>query len=149
MARHTFFSFKYEDDVQRAMTVRKSWVTQGNQTDAGFIDSAEFEKVKKQGNQAVFNWIDKQLENTTVTVVLVDANTNNSKYIQYEIDQSIKRNNGLLEIDISKIKGFDGKTSSRCKWLLPKKYLAYGWNENNGYENLGKWVEKAAKDARK
>lgn len=28
MARKTFFSFKYKDDVSRAMVVRNSWVTQ-------------------------------------------------------------------------------------------------------------------------
>ena len=44
MARKVFFSFKYED-VSRAMVVRNSWVTQGKEA-AGFIDSADFEKVK-------------------------------------------------------------------------------------------------------
>ena len=57
MARRVFFSFKYED-VSRAMIVRNSWVTQGKEA-AGFVDAADFEKVKKQGgsrNQKMDRW---------------------------------------------------------------------------------------------
>ena len=62
MARKVFFSFKYED-VSRAMVVRKSWVMQGRDA-AGFIDAADFEKVKRQGDTAIKNWIDNQLKGT-------------------------------------------------------------------------------------
>ena len=46
MARKVFFSFHYDEDINRSMTVRNSWVTQGKEA-AGFIDKAEFEKVKR------------------------------------------------------------------------------------------------------
>jgi hypothetical protein len=55
MARKVFFSFKYED-VTRAMVVRQSAVTKGKEA-TGFIDKADFEKIKKQGDQAIKNWI--------------------------------------------------------------------------------------------
>jgi len=58
MARKVFFSFKYED-VSRAMVVRNSWVTRGTEA-AGFIDKADFESVKRQGDQAIKRWIDAQ-----------------------------------------------------------------------------------------
>ena len=64
MGRKVFFSFKYKD-VSRSMVVRNSWVTQGKEA-AGFIDKAEFEEVKKKGDTAIRNWIDKQLEGTAV-----------------------------------------------------------------------------------
>lgn len=67
--RKVFFSFKYED-VSRAMVVRNSWVAQGKEA-AGFVDAADFEAIKRQGVQAIKNWIDKQLSGTSVTVVLV------------------------------------------------------------------------------
>ena len=70
MARRAFFSFKHED-VTRAMVVRNSWVTQGKEA-AGFVDAADFEKLKKQGDAAIKRWIDGQLNGTSVTVVLVD-----------------------------------------------------------------------------
>ena len=58
MARRVFFSFEY-GDVSRAMVVRNSWVTQGKEA-AGFVDAAEFEKLKKQGDAAIKRWIDSQ-----------------------------------------------------------------------------------------
>lgn len=74
MARRVFFSFHYDNDINRSMTVRNSWVTQGKEV-AGFIDKAAFEQIKRQGDTAVHNWIDKQLEGTSVTVVLIGSET--------------------------------------------------------------------------
>ncbi len=144
MTRKVFFSFKYED-VSRAMVVRNSWVAQGREA-AGFIDSADFEKVKQQGDSAIKNWIDKQLEGTSVTVVLVGEKTCSSKWVKYEIEKSIEKGNGLLGIDISKIKNLQGETSERCG-QIPNGYEFYLWNNDKGYDNMGNWIEKAAKDA--
>ncbi|KVO16516.1 hypothetical protein WJ74_10195 [Burkholderia ubonensis] len=141
MARKVFFSFKY-DDVQRAMNVRNSNVITGA-IKSGFIDKADFEEVERKGDNAIKAWIDKQLEGTTVTVVLVGANTNKSRWVKYEIDQSIARGNGILTIDISKIKDMGGNTTNCCG-LRVKGYNHYLWNNGNGRDNLGKWVEDAA-----
>jgi len=146
MARKAFFSFKYED-VSRSMVVRNSWVTQGK-TAAGFIDKADFEKVKKNGDTAIKRWIDTQLVGTSVTVVLVGEKTCNSRWVKYEIEKSIERGNGIIGIDISKIKNLQGKTSKRCN-QIPKGYPFYLWNNEKGYENLGIWIDKAAKKAGK
>ncbi len=146
MARHVFFSFEW-GDVFRVNTVRNSWVTQGK-TAAGFYDDAEFEKVKKQGDEAIKRWIDQQLVGTSVTAVLVGENTCSSKWVKYEIQKSIEKGNGLLGIDISKIKDFDGETTERCG-EIPEGYPFYYWFNNDGYHNMGNWIEKAAKDAEK
>lgn len=143
MARKVFFSFKY-DDVARAMIVRNSWVTQDS---AGFVDKAEFESIKRKGDAAIKQWIDEQLKYTSVTVVLVGENTKNSKWVQYEIDESIKRGNGLLEINISQISPFGKGTSDFCGWMLPEEYKGYAWFKNDGYNNLATWIETAAKAA--
>jgi len=144
MARRVFFSFKYED-VSRAMVVRNSWVTQGKQA-AGFVDAAAFEEVKKKGKQAIKDWIDNQLEGTSVTVVLVGADTCYSEYVKYEIEASIEKGNGLLGIDVSKIKDLDGKTTERCG-RIPSGYSFYLWNNDDGYNKMGDWIEEAAKEA--
>jgi hypothetical protein len=144
MARRVFFSFKYQD-VSRAMVVRNSWVTQGREA-AGFVDAAEFEKIKRQGDQAIKNWINKQLEGTSVTVVLVGDKTCSSRWVKYEIQKSIERGNGLLGVDVSKIKDLNGNTTERCG-RIPEGYSFYLWNNDEGYKNLGSWIEKAAKDA--
>ena len=144
MARRVFFSFEYSD-VSRAMVVRNSWVTKGKEA-AGFVDAAEFEEIKKKGDSAIKRWIDSQLKGTSVTVVLVGKNTCSSKWVKYEIEKSIEIGNGLLGIDISKIKDLQGKTTDRCG-EIPKGYQFYLWNKDEGYKNIGKWIEKAAKDA--
>lgn len=144
MARRVFFSFKYED-VSRAMVVRNSWVTQGKEA-AGFIDAADFEEVKRQGDTAIKNWIDNQLEGTSVTVVLVGTETCASRWVKYEIERSIEIGNGLLGIDVSKIKDMQGNMSERCG-EIPKGYSFYLWNNDDGYKNMGEWIEKAARDA--
>jgi len=144
MARRVFFSFKYKEDVSRAMVVRNSWVAQGKEA-AGFIDAADFEKLEEQGDNAIRNWIDGQLEGTSVTVVLVGEKTCNSRWIKYEIEKSIENGKGLLGIDISKIKDLQSNTSERCG-QIPKGYDFYLWNNDDGYHKMSDWIEKAAED---
>ncbi len=144
MSRRVFFSFKYKD-VSRSMVVRNSWVTQGKEA-AGFIDAADFEELKKKGDTAIKNWIDNQLKGTSVTVVLVGKETCASRWVKYEIEKSIEIGNGLIGIDVSKIKDLQGNTSDRCG-EIPKGYSFYLWNSGDGYKNMGDWIEKAAKDA--
>ena len=144
MTRKVFFSFKYKD-VSRAMVVRNSWVTQGKEA-AGFIDAADFEEVKKKGDAAIVSWIDEQLKGTSVTVVLVGQDTCDSRWVKYEIEKSKEIGNGLLGIDVSKIKDLQGNTSEKCG-SIPQGYEFYLWNKDDGYENLGDWIEQAAKDA--
>jgi ABC-type amino acid transport substrate-binding protein len=141
MARKVFFSFKY-DDVHRAMNVRNSNVIASN-TKSGFIDKAEFEEVEREGDSAIRKWINKQLEGTTVTVVLVGLNTHKSRWVLYEIEQSKARGNGILTIDISKISDLKGNTTASGSLRIPG-YKHYLWNSENGRDNLGLWVEDAA-----
>lgn len=145
MARRVFFGFKYKKDVSRAMVVRNSWVTQGKEA-AGFVDAADFEKIKRQGDPAIKRWINSQLDGTSVTVVLVGQHTCSSRWVKYEIEKSIEIGNGLLGIDISKIKDLQGNTSERCG-EIPKDYPFYLWGKGDGYNNMGDWIEKAAKAA--
>jgi hypothetical protein len=144
MARKVFFSFKYED-VGRAMVVRNSDTIRGDEK-RGFIDAADFEAVERKGDAAIRRWIDSQLEGTSVTAVLVGAKTCDSRWVKYEIEASVARGNGLLGIDISKIEDFNKQTSTRCG-EIPEGYPFYLWFKEDGYNNLSKWIEKAARDA--
>lgn len=140
--RRVFFSFEYKHDIWRANTVRHSWVAQGKQA-AGFTDAADFESIEKQGANAIARWIDSQLENTSVTVVLVGQYTCASRWVKYEIDQSIDEGKGLLGIDISKIEDADKNTTTRCG-EIPDGYSFYLWKKHDGYNNMGDWIEQAA-----
>lgn len=144
MARRVFFSFAYED-VNRVMIVRNSNVVKGMEA-AGFVDAAEFEKVERQGDAAISRWIDGQLQSTSVTAVLVGAPTCSSKWVKYEIEKSKARGNGLLGIDISQVSNFN-LPASKCCGQIPTGYSFYSWTADDGYKNMGKWIEAAAKDA--
>jgi hypothetical protein len=146
MARKCFFSFQFSEDNWRANVVRNSWVTQ-NRTSSGFFDSAVWEKVKKQTDGEIKKWIDGQLSGCSVTVVLIGSKTCKSKWVKYEIEKSIELGKGLLEIDISKIKNKDGNTSTKGNWMLPNSYKDYKWDNDDGYGNMGDWIETAAEAA--
>ncbi|UPG11206.1 TIR domain-containing protein [Pseudomonas aeruginosa] len=103
-------------------------------------------EVERKGDAAIKKWINDQLHGTSVTVVLVGATTNKSRWVKYEIEQSIERGNGILSIDISKIADLKGSTTDCCSLRIPGA-PHYLWNKQNGRDNLGKWVEAAAKAA--
>ncbi len=163
MARRAFFSFHYKNDVWRANQVRNSWVTKDSKEAAGFIDSAEFEKIKKEGDESIKKWIDKQLEGTSVTVVLIGSDTNNRPYVKWELKKSYSKGNGMLGIYIHNLKDSDGKTSTKGSNMFGEigtdsngkavyfsdTYQCYDWVDDDGYNNMGKWIEKAAKQAGK
>lgn len=157
MAKRVFFSFHYENDVSRANVVRNSWVTQGKEA-AGFIDKAEFEKIKQKGDQAVYNWIDEQLKGTSVTVILIGEETLDRKFVQYEIQQSYNKGNAIIGVKIGNIKNLDGKTTnsqSHIKivgkdpkgnsiWFDDIIRGIYDYKNDDGYNNLGKWINEAS-----
>jgi len=161
MVRRVFFGFHYKRDIWRASQVRNSWVTKPDREAAGFWDAAEWEKLKKRGDEAVKGWIDKQMEGTSVTVVLIGAKTSSRKWVRYEVKKSHEDGKGLLGVYIHKLKDQEGNTDEEGNnhfgvigkdkdgdnvyfWQL---YPTYDWVDDDGYEKLGKWVEKAAKKA--
>lgn len=146
MARRVFFSFHYERDVWRASVVRNSWLTKDREA-AGFWDAGIWEEAKKKGDAAIKAMIDKALNNTSVTAVLIGKETANRQYVKYEIDKSIARGNGILGVRIEKIENSKGQVDDAGQNPLPSKYPIYLWNKNEGYKNLGTWVEAAAKVA--
>ena len=154
--KNVFFSFHYDNDVNRANVVRNSWVIRGNK-DAGFIDKAEFEKIKAKGDKAVYDWIDKQLVGTSVTAVLIGKETCNRKFVRYELQQSYKRGNKIVGIYIHNIRDMATKATSTkgdttFGPLGKDKYgkdvyfyqvaKTYDWINDNGYDNFGKWIEE-------
>ena len=121
----------------------------------GFIDAADWESIKKKGDAAIEKWIDDQLKNTSVTVVLIGAETASRDWVQSEILKSWNRGNGIVGIRIHNIKDQDQKTdvpghnplddfklsegivlSSVCK--------TYDWVIDDGRKKLGALADEAA-----
>jgi hypothetical protein len=142
MARRTFFSFHYERDVWRASIVRNSDVTKTD-VDAEWIDASLWEEAKEKGRAAIKKLIDDALLGTSVTAVLIGSETSSREWVQYEIDQSIERGNGLLGIYIHNIEDKDGNKASKGSNPLPSGHSTYDWVTDDGYKNLGSWVNNA------
>ncbi len=109
MARKVFFSFHYDRDIHRAEVVRNSDITKEDYTLAGYIDASSREEFKK-GDDAIKRWILKELEGTSVTVILVGNQTYKRSWVRYEIQKSFERGNGLLSINITNIKDLSKQT---------------------------------------
>ncbi len=162
MARRVFFSFHYERDIWRANVVRNSWVTQDRE-EAGFWDASLWEEAKKKGDSALKMMINDGLEGTSVTVVLIGRETSSRKWVRYEVKKSYEEGKGVLGVYIHNIKDQNGNADVKGINLFGKlgededgdpiyfaqKYQTYDWVDDDGYENLGDWVEKAAEEAGK
>ena len=111
MTRRVFFSFHY-DDVMRVQHIRQMGAFVGKEV-VRFEDKAAYEKVKKQGDAAIKQWIRNQLNGTSVTVVLIGTDTWKRPYVRYEIEQSYLRGNGLLGIHINGLHGMNRRTKAK------------------------------------
>jgi hypothetical protein len=142
VARRTFFSFHYERDVWRSAVVRKSAALKVNVA-AEFIDASLWEESKLKGDYALRKLINDGLYGTTVTAVLIGAETYQRRWVKYEISQSLARGNGLFGIYIHNIRDRYGNRSVRGLNPLPSQCATYDWVTDDGYNNLSKWVESA------
>jgi MTH538 TIR-like domain (DUF1863) len=142
MAHRTFFSFHYERDVQRAAVVRNSSKLKPSITPE-WIEASIWESAKVTGDTALRRLIDDALLGTTVTAVLIGAQTSSRRWVRYEINESIERGNGLIGIHIHNIKDWAGNTDSNGTNPLPAGYKTFDWVIDDGYSNLGTWVDDA------
>jgi len=142
MARRVFFSFHYEY-VWKVNQIRSMPNVIGTSA-AGFQDASLWEEAKKKGDKEIKRMIDKGLENTSVTVVCVTYGTTSRKYINYEIDKSLERGNGLVAVQIHHLKDQNGQTGS--PGAIPPQIEANGFKayKYTDKEALAYWIEEAA-----
>lgn len=138
--RQTFFSFHYERDVWRASQVRNSATVDASAA-AGWNDKSLWEEAKQKGKSALEKLIQAGLEGTSVTAVLIGAQTASRPWVQYEISESHKRGNGILGVRIHHLKDRNGNSDTRG--AVPEGIPS---NAVYTYEfgKLAEWVEKAA-----
>jgi hypothetical protein len=143
MARKVFFSFHYQRDLWRVNVVRNSTIVEGTSV-VGFHDASLWEEAKRKGDAQIKRLIDNALIGTSVTVVLIGAQTSNRQYVTYEIQKSIERGNGILGVRIHLIKDQNGATDTYG--LTPAALTASGAPVYTyEYGKLGGWIEDAYK----
>ena len=152
MARHVYFAFHYQRDIWRVNVVRNSNVVEGFEY-AGFIDSSLWEEARRKGDEAIKRLINDGLSGTSVTVVLIGARTSEREYVDYEIKQSWKRGNGLIGVYIHNIEDRSGLTDTKGNDPFVangyKGIKTYDWVYDDGYSNLGDWVDAAFERAKR
>jgi len=150
MVRRVFFSFHYERDNWRAGQVRNSGAFK-DINDAGYWDHAKWEEVKKKGDAAVKKWIDDALKGSSVTVVLIGAETSGRKWVRYEIEESIEKGNNIVGVRIHQLRNKDGQTNRPGsldfglvdgEHTFSEIFPVYDWVDDDGYDNLGYWIER-------
>lgn len=154
--RRVFFSFHYQRDVRRIQQVRNSWVVRSNGEAQPFYDAADFEDAKRRAG-GIKQWIDDQLRGCSVTAVLYGRETFDREWVKYEIKRSHETKMGILAIAISGIKdplnGTDLPGRNPLEhWRegttpFTQKYRSYDWVRDDGYNNIGTWIERAAREA--
>ena len=148
MARRVFFSFHYQRDIFRINQIRSIPNVTGCAA-AGFQDASLWEEAKRKSDDAVKRMIDEGLKNTTVTVVFIGNQTANRKFVSYEIEQSIKRSNGVVGIQIHHLKDHRQQVDdpgATPKLLLDNGFKVYKYVD---HEKLGARIEEVAKFAGK
>lgn len=153
MSRKVFYSFHFDKDSQRAAQVRNSHAI-ADVDEYGVIDSVDWEEIKRAGPESIKRWINEQLKYTSVTVVLIGAETSERQWVKYEIERSWERGNGLVGVTIHNVKNLKGETTNAGRNPFDNHVLAdgaplssickvYDWVANDGLTNLGKWAEEA------
>ena len=133
----------------RVQVVKRHHVTKGNYTAAGYFDGSLEEKSKKEGDDAVRRLINRGLQGSSVTCVLIGQETYKRRWVDYEIFKSIELGMGVLGIRIHQIadarmalnamKGKDtigpnpfdflGYGRSKDDKLIPKIKYENGWKD--------------------
>jgi hypothetical protein len=112
MAKRVYFAFTYQDVIDfRANVVRNHKFAKGVEA-AGYYDHSIWEDAKNTNPEVLKRLINTELENTSVTVVLIGSDTWSRRWVRYEIFQTLKRGNSLFGIHINGIKGKDGLTKA-------------------------------------
>lgn len=162
MGRRVFYSFHYDKDSWRASQIRNIGKLDGNNP----IKDNNWEEIKKGGDKAIKNWINKQLKKRSCTIVLIGEKTDGRKWIKYEIKKTWELGKGILGIKIHNLKDKDGKQSFEGKnpfddftyndtnfsnivkcYNPPFSTSKYTYNYIK--ENIEDWVEKAIKTRKK
>ena len=161
MPRKVFFSFHFDRDAWRVGQVRNANVVTSKYEEPKFLDKAQWEQIQRQGYNSIKNWIDTQMLGTSVTIVLIGAETSLRPWVEYEIKQSWNRGNALLGVYIHNIKDQYGYTDSMGANPFAKPILGlngilsydrlsyhvktYDWVNDYGRLYIDDWIEAAAR----
>lgn len=141
--RRVFFSFHYQMDIWCANQIRNSWRIGYGQKwgTGGFFDASIWEKSRRTGPDSLKQLIRNGIRNSSVTCVLVGAQTYSRRWVRYEIARSVIKGNGIFAVNIHRQSGQDKGES--IKGPNPLEFIGvYSHNQKillTEYTN-GNWI---------
>jgi hypothetical protein len=160
--RRVFFSFHYQRDIVRVQQVKKHWVVDHeNHKARGYFDGSLEEKAKKEGELAVKRAINNGLFGSSVTCVLIGAETFSRRWVHYEVFKSIAQGMGVFGVRIHQLKNFQRQTDSygtspfdvagygikrNSDKLWPMVHTAQGWVDWSLNEPVSRADAKAVRE---
>lgn len=154
--RRVFFSFHFQLDSVKVGQIRNSHIGNAEFKGQPYLDKAQWETIKAKGG--VRDWIETQMKGTSVTIVLIGAETLQRPWVKYEMQRTAERGAGMFGIDLSGMKGFSGQADytrptiagspfeRKAGWNVTSLPI-YNWINDNGRANMSRWIEQAAQAA--
>lgn len=145
-----FYSFHYDRDNWRVQQIMNMGAIEGTT----LLNHQDWETVKRGGDQAIKNWIDKQMLYKSAVIVLVGYETAGRPWVQYEIEKAYLDRKPLLGIRINGLKDRDGYTDPEgpdpfdilgFDSLYVPLYTPSGYNSTDKYNdikrNIRSWAQ--------
>lgn len=122
MPTSVFFSFHFARDIIRVQKVANIGALEGQA-----LNRQNWEKVKRQGNTAIENYIDQEMAYKRAVVVLIGKETASRPWVQYEIKKAWAAKKPLVGIYINGLKDFQDNTDSPG----PNPFQQFGFNDSS------------------
>lgn len=106
MAKKVFLSFHYDGDVTRCQRIRNIGAIEADREE---VSAQTWEAIKADGDQAVKDWIAKEMAGKDAVVVLVGGETASRKWVKHEIEKAWKDKKPLVGIRVHGMLDLDGK----------------------------------------
>ncbi len=152
-----FYSFHYSKDYWRVQQIMNMGLVEGQP----LLNSQDWESIKRGGDIAIQNWIDKQMKYKSALVVLVGSQTATRRWVKYEIRKAWNEKRPIVGIRINELEDSSGYTDAQgadpfaqiktdsgyalSTWL--KLYTPSGSTSREVYasiqNNLNSWVDSA------
>lgn len=114
IVKKVFFSFHYELDNWRVQQIRNMGIVEGQK----ICDSNDWEKIKREGEKNIKNWIDKQMKQCECVIVLIGEQTHTRKWVKYEVNRAKELKIPVFGIFIHRLKDKNKNIARKGKIYL-------------------------------
>lgn len=159
MQQRVFLSFNCDRDAARAIHIASPRGLFETCEWRGLLGRSEWMALERRGRGAVQRWIDAELSSSSVTVVLIGAETCVSPWVHHAIQRTRAEGKGMVGVRIHRLpdprtglcdyRGLNPfeinyVTGSVPPVFLNSLYPTYDWVGDAGERNVRAWIDAAA-----